>query len=292
MSKLFKLKTYVSLPNAARYLSEVCNEEIAVADILGLALERKIVLSIDIFNGAPGRLYKWIEVNPTENDMLGRASPETTIEFELTADCVKYRTLTQLRQGSVFVRGVFELDQLISDNESFIRNVLSDEIGAPRITRFVPRPIYVSYPDNTLCEIEWNHMGPIKEASQNDSIHTLEGIQQHKEWSQGILNSNDFQLTIKISELHNLIGKLSDPKVTAPEQSNGTFYFDPDDDDYPELLHVAFRAWEHARNAGDGTPKQRIQSFLEARYPHIPTASRNAIALVANWNKVGGRPAK
>lgn len=67
-------------------------------------------------------------------------------------------------------------------------------------------------------------------------------------------------------------------------------YFDADGEDYPELLHIAVRAWDHARNGDVGTPKQRIQDFIKQRYPHIKEGTRDAIALVANWQKSGGRP--
>jgi hypothetical protein len=67
-------------------------------------------------------------------------------------------------------------------------------------------------------------------------------------------------------------------------------FFDPDSDAYPELLHIAVRAWEEARKGGEGTPKQRVEAFVEQRYPHILKGPREAIALVANWQKTGGRP--
>jgi hypothetical protein len=69
-------------------------------------------------------------------------------------------------------------------------------------------------------------------------------------------------------------------------------YFDPDNDDYPELLHIAVRAWEEARKESDGTPKKRISKFVEDRYPHVSEGARDAIALIANWQKSGGRPPK
>lgn len=67
-------------------------------------------------------------------------------------------------------------------------------------------------------------------------------------------------------------------------------FFDADGEDYPELLHIAVRAWDHARNGDSGTPKQRIQDFIKQRYPNIKEGTRDAIALVANWQKSGGRP--
>lgn len=69
-------------------------------------------------------------------------------------------------------------------------------------------------------------------------------------------------------------------------------YFDVDRDDYPALLHIAVRAWDFARGESTGTPKQRVMGFLSQRYPDLPQSTREAIALITNWRKVGGRPKK
>lgn len=69
-------------------------------------------------------------------------------------------------------------------------------------------------------------------------------------------------------------------------------FFDADSADYPKLLAIAIRAWEHARAQATGTPKQRIARYLQERYPDLTPSTRDAIALIANWQKGGGRPSK
>lgn len=69
-------------------------------------------------------------------------------------------------------------------------------------------------------------------------------------------------------------------------------FFDPDAPEYPELLHIAVRAWDAARSGKKGTPKQRVDKFLQERYPQMATSTRAAIALITNWQKIGGRPSK
>lgn len=75
-----------------------------------------------------------------------------------------------------------------------------------------------------------------------------------------------------------------DPPITAPP------FFDADSEDYPRLLHIAVRAWQHASEHAEGTAKQRILEFLKARYEELSNSEKEAIALIANWQKVGGRP--
>ena len=64
MSKLFKLKEYLKLPDAAAYLSKILKDEVTEADILHLALNEKLKLSIDIVNHARakrGKVVSWME---------------------------------------------------------------------------------------------------------------------------------------------------------------------------------------------------------------------------------------
>lgn len=75
-----------------------------------------------------------------------------------------------------------------------------------------------------------------------------------------------------------------EPDVTEPP------FFDADADDYPKLLHIAVRAWEHAKKSAQDRPKESIISYLEQRYPSLSKAEKNAVALIANWSKRGGRP--
>ena len=52
MSKLFKLKEWVTIPDAARHLSQILNEPVAESDVLQLALDGHIKISVDFPNRA------------------------------------------------------------------------------------------------------------------------------------------------------------------------------------------------------------------------------------------------
>jgi hypothetical protein len=55
MSKLFYLKEWVTLLEAAKHLSAVFGEDVAEADILRLALDGQLTLSVNFVNGASAR---------------------------------------------------------------------------------------------------------------------------------------------------------------------------------------------------------------------------------------------
>jgi hypothetical protein len=55
MGKLFKLKRWLTLPEAARYLSVVASEEVSETDVLRLALDGELTLSTHFVNNAVGQ---------------------------------------------------------------------------------------------------------------------------------------------------------------------------------------------------------------------------------------------
>lgn len=60
MSKIFKLKQWLRVPEAAKYLTGVCEEEVTESDVLRLALEGKLTLSVFFVNEAIGKSAVWV----------------------------------------------------------------------------------------------------------------------------------------------------------------------------------------------------------------------------------------
>lgn len=64
MSKLFKLKEWLTVPDAAKHLSIAFGEEVSEADVLRLALDGHLKLSVNFVNHAQarcGRVVNWME---------------------------------------------------------------------------------------------------------------------------------------------------------------------------------------------------------------------------------------
>lgn len=83
MSKLFKLKQWLTIPQTAKYLSSALSEEVTEADVLRLGLDRHLKLSVCFLNGAYAR--PWVPVNMEEIDIVG-TSPDEGIFIELTEE--------------------------------------------------------------------------------------------------------------------------------------------------------------------------------------------------------------
>lgn len=60
--KLFKLKSFLTLEQAAEYLTSILDEPVCVADILQLALDGRLTLSVNFVNHAsahPGKIVRY-----------------------------------------------------------------------------------------------------------------------------------------------------------------------------------------------------------------------------------------
>lgn len=66
MSKLFKLKEWLTIAEAAKHLSVAFGEEVTEADILRLGLDRKLILSVNFVNHAyasKGKIVSWLDTD-------------------------------------------------------------------------------------------------------------------------------------------------------------------------------------------------------------------------------------
>lgn len=77
MSKLFKLKEWLTVEEAAKHLSTVLGEEVAIADIYRLALDEHLVLSMNFPNKTYGNLGEAVGVENVKRFEL----PDEFLEF-------------------------------------------------------------------------------------------------------------------------------------------------------------------------------------------------------------------
>ncbi|WP_076419826.1 hypothetical protein [Colwellia sp. UCD-KL20] len=66
MSKLFKLKEWLTLEEAANHISNVLGDTVTLADIYRLALDKHLMLSANFVNGAWARIGKFVKTEDIE----------------------------------------------------------------------------------------------------------------------------------------------------------------------------------------------------------------------------------
>ncbi|MBU2648362.1 hypothetical protein KKI24_26890 [bacterium] len=67
MSKLFKLKKWLTLEEAAVHISNVLDEAVTIADLLRFALDGYLTLSVDFVNHTQARKGKWVKTEDVES---------------------------------------------------------------------------------------------------------------------------------------------------------------------------------------------------------------------------------
>lgn len=66
MSKLFSLREWVTVPEAAKYLSVIFGEEVTEADVLRFALDRHLKLSVNFINRVNAKFAHIVDWESTE----------------------------------------------------------------------------------------------------------------------------------------------------------------------------------------------------------------------------------
>ncbi|MEZ5443197.1 MAG: hypothetical protein R3F15_17115 [Lysobacterales bacterium] len=95
-SKLFQLKEWVTLDEAAAFLGELLEERVVVADVLRLALDGKLVLSVHLVNKQPARRARLVPLSECKWHPLDvQAFKATFPELPLS----RSRTLAELHES-------------------------------------------------------------------------------------------------------------------------------------------------------------------------------------------------
>ncbi|QOY94973.1 hypothetical protein IM543_03480 [Massilia sp. UMI-21] len=81
MGKLFKLKQWLTLPQTAQHLTIICGEQVTEADVLQLALDRKLRISVYFLNHAKARAGTVVQYTRAE---LERAVESGLLPQDLT----------------------------------------------------------------------------------------------------------------------------------------------------------------------------------------------------------------
>ena len=121
MSKLFSLKEWVTLPDAAKHLSAIFGEDVAEADLLQFALEGRLTLSVHFVNGARARYGRivgpeGIKWNEMPNLLSFRDPKPTYIRYMMSLKLYDDRDqYVNLSEDVIKIDGVWDLPLLGGD---------------------------------------------------------------------------------------------------------------------------------------------------------------------------------
>ncbi len=175
MSRLFKLKEWVTVPDAARHLSIVFEEEVTEADVLRLALDGHLRLSIHFVNQATARCgkvvrytdlelvaaiqsrvlpddLKWINM-PKDIAAAMRGEPggaEVTRLASLRIDDDRYLTLSD---DVTTLQGVWDLP-MIGGERLDVEHKYQIMTGGPSVTLETLDGTFVGGLDGKVCQLQ------------------------------------------------------------------------------------------------------------------------------------------
>lgn len=118
MSKLFSLKEYLTVPATARHLSGIFDEEVSEADVLRLALDGHLKLSVNLVNhcmAKGGRIVPVIEARKAQ-------SVDDENRFVILGIPLSPEEIFELHSGVIKLGGIWDLpmfggEQLEVENE-------------------------------------------------------------------------------------------------------------------------------------------------------------------------------
>ena len=118
MSKLTKLKSWLPMGEAAHYLSDKLNEHVSQADLIRLAIDNHIILSVRLINSTMSNQGRAVTADQAESIMSNQIEYPENYPFEINSDEAPYRVIisSQIEPGLyfkkeqfTFVKGMFDL---------------------------------------------------------------------------------------------------------------------------------------------------------------------------------------
>ena len=196
--KLFNLREWLTVPDAALHLSNVFEEEVSEADVLRLALDGHLKLSVYFVNHATARCGKvvpyedieWTESKPTSFMMSGKGIPDkikgnpkkireyidqfppTTIMKSLNLDGERYLNLDD---NVTTIRDVWDLS-MIGNERLDVEHQYQMLIGGPEVTLQGLDGAFVESKDGRMmCQLQESFD---QNRHQSGSIAELEEIKE------------------------------------------------------------------------------------------------------------------
>ena len=153
---LYKLKEWLTVPDAAAHLSIAFGEEVTEADVLRLGLDRHLTLSVNFVNHGHGRLGKVVPVERATVVML-----KTLMPGEKPLKTVKG---TYLSNGEVLefvhpeetkvdsIDGIWDLP-MCGGERLDVEHWNQELTGGPDVTLINLGETFVNRPDGTWCQL-------------------------------------------------------------------------------------------------------------------------------------------
>ncbi len=207
MKQLFNLKQWLTVLDAARHLSILFGEEVSVADVLRLALDGHLILSVDFVNrteGRPGRLVPLQDAKRLKIMSLDNKPLDLVVGVEIGDQVIEFdkRVITLEGVWDLKMRGAEKID--VEHQYQWLTG------GPPVDLQSLDGPI--------VCRQDGMHCQLLENFSNNKHFDpkNLKEPRSHPDnyYPAGRLPA-DSVLVVRTSALHDLEARLAEPDQKA-----------------------------------------------------------------------------
>lgn len=199
MSKLFKLKPWVSSQQALDFLSLQLGESLTPLDVLQLVVEKKLKISVKLDHRFPAKLGKVIpmrDVPKRELPSLRGGEMQTFLDgycLDPEENYTEDTPFLSFARDISYIEGIWDLAMM--GNEAIeVENALQDEIGAQELDRHNIDGTFLCRPDGTYANLH-EKFGP-----KVDGFYPADGL------------PDESVLVFRPEELNRFVGEIYNPQ--------------------------------------------------------------------------------
>lgn len=174
MSKLYKLREWLTVPEAAKQLSLSFGEEVAEADVLRLALDGHLKLSVNFINktiATKGTIVPLRNAKVVPGIPIGDAEPY----FVVLGYHLNENEVVDFDDDYIYLTGVWDLCML--ENERLnVEAVYYKSIGGPSLDKWSLEGALVTNADGCIYRLSEEMEKPTKEFFDRQSELLLKGL--------------------------------------------------------------------------------------------------------------------
>ena len=198
MSKLFTLKKWLTIKEAAKYLSKIFEEKVSSSDICQLAIDGHLVLSTHFINPCHAKLCDIVNFENIQTTLSLKGDYEICLSTPLDDDLnFKDRRYLNTNEKLTYIDGVWDLYLEAGAGALYLKHARQWWRRGPSITSVSMDGIYVT---NT-----------------NGDFALLHDVDDDMEYPTGFL-PGDAELVVRVSHIQDLI-RSAEEKITPPSSS-------------------------------------------------------------------------
>lgn len=294
---MLKLKEWVTVPEAANHLSAMFEEDVREADVLRLAIDGHLKLSVNFIGHVDARCGKIISCEDVERaegifkiqlpDRKVGGTGTRTAKLDIKTAIGPFQhgvhlddhRFLNLSEDIIILEGVWDLS-MIGNERLAVEYKYQQLTNGPEVELLNLTGTFVERHDGSMCQLQEE----FEEENFSGSFYPAGGLPR------------DSVLVVRTKALVALQEQISSGKLTEVDCEAMVVapVFDKKHNFYARELKIAVEVWTelYEKNPPKSIPrgghKRYINNWLEEKHPSLGQRARDRISTVINPNPKGG----